>query len=142
MRPRAAAPLLVAEKALLVMLLRSADGVAAALSGMEDADLTGLRSEALLRAARSLARSGRVPSPGALQEALTDEADRRLLSELAQAEPATQASPAECVRVLRLRPLEARLSQIQNELRQAPDDAALNALLSEKTELKRLIASL
>jgi hypothetical protein len=96
----------------------------------------------VLKAALEMAARGERVSVAALQEALTDEDCRRLVSELAVAgAPERGPAPGECVRELKRRPLQARMAQIQKDLGGATGPR-LEALLSEKLQLRRLMGSL
>jgi DNA primase len=132
-------PLIAAEKWLLTLVVQGADGVGDALGELDEAALAGLRSCAVLRAARQLATSGQPITPDGLVGTL-EEADGRLLRELAVQPPPVQAAPSECVRELNWRPLRARMAEIQRELPRAQGPAQ-EALLAEKLFLTRQMAS-
>jgi DNA primase len=138
----AAAALLPAERYLVALMLQGGDGVAEALQELDEGEMAGLRSAPVLKAALELAARGERVSVAALQEALTDEDSRRLVSELAVA-GAPERGPAagECVRELKRRPLQARMAEIQKDLGGATGPR-LEALLSEKLQLRRLMGSL
>jgi DNA primase len=141
-RPAAdARTLLPAERWLLALVAQGAAGVEEALRELEDHHLEGLRSAALLRAARALAEQDeRITLPLLLRE--LDEDAQRLMSEIAVAgAPAEHLSAEECVRVLRLKPLAARMAEIQKSLAGASGEAQ-NALLDEKMRLRRQMAEL
>jgi hypothetical protein len=55
--------------------------------------------------------------------------------------PASASSAADCVRELRCQPLRARMDAVQKALQSASGDG-LNALLTEKNDLRRRIAEL
>jgi DNA primase len=141
LRPAATA-LLPAERYLLALMLQASDGVAEALRELEQQEMDGLRSAPLLKAALDLAGRGERVSVAALQEAVEDEDCRRLVSELAVA-GAPERGPAagDCVRELKRRPLQARMAQIQKDLGGATGPR-LEALLAEKLQLRRLMATL
>jgi DNA primase len=133
--------LLPAEKWLLALMLEGREGVDDALDTLQDADLKGLRSEEVLRAAQGLRAGGRAVRAEALSEAVGEES-RRMLREIAvDGPPTTGLTPADCVRELRCRPLEARMAEIQRDLGRA-SGAAVEALLAEKLQLKRQMAGL
>jgi len=143
--PAAPAPakagLLPAERWLLALMLEGREGVEDALDSLQDADLQGLRSEELLRAAKGLAAGGRAVAAEALAETVGEES-RRMLREIAVDGPPTQGvTPADCARELRSRPLKARMAAIQRDLGGA-SGPALEALLAEKLQLKRLMTGL
>ncbi|PYQ11600.1 MAG: DNA primase [Acidobacteria bacterium] len=137
----ARAGLLPAEKWLLALMLEGREGVGGALDALQDADLQGLRSEEVLRAAKGLAAAGRAVAPETLGDAVGEES-RRMLREIAvDGPPTTGVTPADCARELKCRPLKARMAEIQRDLGRAsgPD---LEALLAEKLQLKRQMAAL
>jgi DNA primase len=128
--------LLPAEKWLLALMLEGREGVGDALDMLHDADLQGLRSEEVLRAAKGLAAGGRAVAPEALADTVGEES-RRMLREIAvDGPPTTGVTPGDCARELKCRPLKARMAEIQRDLGRAsgPD---LEALLEEKLQLKR-----
>jgi DNA primase len=143
--PRAAttaASLLPAERLLLSLLLREAEGVPEALQQLEQRDLEALRSAPLLGAARSLLSAGRRLSAAALEAELEADDARRMLREVAvDGSQAEGVEPLACVRELKRLPLKARMAEIQKDLRVA-EGKALEALLEEKNRLGRLMASL
>ena len=138
---QARAGLLPAEKWLLALMLEGRAGVEDALDTLHDADLQGLRSEEVLRAAKGLSAGGRAVAPEALADTVGEES-RRMLREIAVDGPLTTGvTPGDCARELRCRPLKARMAEIQRDLGRAsgPD---LEALLEEKLQLKRQMAGL
>lgn len=137
--PKAEAALLPAEKWLLTLVVQGVEGVADALGELDEADLAGLRSGAVLRAARKLAAEGQPVTAEGLAGAV-EEADGRLLRELAVQPPPVEAAPSECVAELKRRPLRARMAEIQRELPRA-QGSAQEALLAEKLLLTRQMAS-
>jgi hypothetical protein len=138
--PRVAV-LLPAERWLLALVAQGAAGIEIALDELQEADLEGLRSAALLRVAQAVARrSERVTLPAVLAE--LDEDARRVMSEIAvEGVPEEGLSAEECVRELRRQPLKARMAEIQKRLAGASGDAQ-EALLAEKTRLVRQMAGL
>jgi DNA primase len=130
--------LLAAEKWLLTLLMQGAEGVTEALGELDEADLAGLRTGPVLRAARKLASEGQPVTTDGLVGAV-EEADGRLLRELAVQPPPVEAAPAECVKELKRRPVRARMAEIQRELPRAQGPAQ-EALLAEKLLLTRQIA--
>jgi DNA primase len=138
---RAARGLLPAERWLLALVAQGAAGVENALDELTDADLEGLRSAALLRAAQAVARRDERVTLAAVVAELDEEA-RRLMSQIAvEGAPSEHLTAEECVRVLRLLPLEARMAEIQKSLAGASGEAE-NALLAEKMRLRRQMAEL
>jgi DNA primase len=138
---QARAGLLPAEKWLLALMLEGREGVGDALDTLQEADLRGLRSEEVLRAAKGLAAGGRAVAAETLSETVGEES-RRMLREMAVDGPPTAGvTPADCARELRSRPLKARMAEIQRDLGGA-SGPALEALLEEKLHLKRQMAGL
>jgi DNA primase len=138
--PRASV-LLPAERWLLALIALGAAGVEIALDELQEAELEGLRSAALLRAAQTVARRDeRISLPAVLEE--LDEDARRLMSEIAvEGVPEDGLSAEECVRELRRQPLKARMAEIQKRLAGASGEAQ-EALLAEKTRLVRQMTGL
>jgi DNA primase len=132
---RAEVPLVPAEKWLLTLIVQGVEGVGAALGELDESDLAGLRSTAVLRAARQLAAGGQAITADGLAAAL-EEPDGRLLRELAVQPPPVEVVASECVRELKRRPLRARMAEIQKELPRAQGPAQ-EALLAEKLMLTR-----
>jgi hypothetical protein len=109
---------------------------------LEEQDLAGMRSEAVLRIARSMLSEDGAVNISGLMEASKDESVRRALGELAVEQvPANGLSPEDCVRELKCVPLRARMAQIQRDLSQASGEA-LDDLLREKNLLSRRMATL
>jgi hypothetical protein len=135
--------LLPAEKWLLALLLREAPGAAEALDELTEAELEALASAHVLRAARALRLAGRRVSASTLQEAVTDEAARRFVTELAVVDaPTGDATAMGCVAEIKCRPLEARIDAIREALGRTADDAEQSALLQEQMTLKRRVQDL
>ncbi len=135
--------LLPAEKWLLAMLLREAPGASEVLEELDEADLTGLASAEILRAARALSLRGEAVSATALQAVLESEHARRLVTELAVlAAPTGDATALSCALEIKCRPLEARIDAIREALGRTADDAEQSALLQEQMTLKRRVQDL
>jgi len=103
-----------AERDLLASLVGAPAEAARALVELEEADLEGLASAAVLRAAREVARAGADGLPGRLLERLSEE-EGRLVTGLA-ARFAAPAQPAECVRALRALRFEREQARVQREI--------------------------
>jgi DNA primase len=132
--------LLPAEKWLVALILKGAEGVEEALSELREADFAGVASAELLRAAKSAYLRNEPLSAASLETGLASEDARRLLREIAIDDPPVDAaSPLGCVHELRRRVVKARLAEIQQEL-QAASGASLDALLQEKNALSIQIA--
>jgi DNA primase len=139
--PPPRAVLLPAEKWFLALLLGGDEGIDEALGELTDADLCGLATEAILRAAKALYLKGQKVTASALSGDL-DEAARRTLTEIAVEGPPTEGLTAlSCVRELKRLPLKARMAEIQRDLTSAEGET-LEALLQEKLHLRRMITNL
>jgi DNA primase len=140
--PPARAVLLDAEKYLLILLAQGVEGSEQALSELTETDIAPLRSAELLRAAKGLYLKAERVDAAALMAVVADEDSRRLLSEVAVAAPPAEVLNAlNCARTLKSRVIEGRLAEIQKRL-VAGTGADVDALLLEKTRLRREIASL
>jgi DNA primase len=138
---RRAPTLMPAERWLLALIVTGADGIDEALAELGEADIDGLRAEALLRAAKALWRRDEAVTMASLGEEIDDEG-RRLLSEIAvEGVPGEGLSARECVKEIRRQPLRAKMAEIQKRLQGAQGES-LEALLNEKTRLVREIAGL
>ncbi|MGE0453074.1 MAG: DNA primase [Vicinamibacteria bacterium] len=141
-KPPAKGKLHPAERFLLALALKRAEGLGEALAELQTADLVGLRGERLLLAVKSLIEKDLEASASALEEALSEESDRRLLREIAvENPPVDQTKPWDCVSELRRLALQRRLKEIQGEVARA-SGTALSALLQEKLEITRQMAGL
>ena len=145
-QPAPAAPkrvvLQAAEKWLIALIVKEAAGVDEALEELGEADLDGLASCDVLRAAKAIHRRGEKLTAAALASEAKSEEARRLVTESAmEPGPTGDATPLSCVLEIKCWPLEARLAAIQGEIPGARD-AEQNALLAEKTQLKQQIQSL
>ncbi len=139
--PVGAASLVPAERLLLGLLLRGAEGLDEAMGELGDAEMGGLHSAPVLRAAKGLYLKNEAITATALTAAVEEEA-RTLLTALAMVDgPSTGVSPLDCVKELKRLPLRARMAEIQRALKEAPPEG-LHALLSEKNELVRRMAAL
>ena len=144
--PRSSVPvapkLLPAEKCLLSLLLRGAEGVDAALGELTEAEVAGLGSAAILRAARNLYLRATPVNAAALQSALAGDPAEAFLTAIAVEGVASDGvSAVDCVRELKRLPLKARMAEIQKKLKEAPGEA-VDALLQEKNRLASQMASL
>jgi DNA primase len=138
----ARARLLPAEKWLVTLALANAEGLGDALGALSDQQLGTLAAGGVLTTARRLLAEGRALDASTLLDQLGDEAERRMVTEIAvEAAPETGVSAAECVRELRRLELEGRLQDLRRQLA-APQQGAEDALLREKIEIARQIAGL
>ena len=131
--------LLPAERWLLAFVVHGAPGSAEALGMLTDEALRGLVAEPALRVARALAPHTKITA-AALVSALAN-GNCALIEEAAGYEPPPDFTALECVRVLRRRPFEARMVEIQKRLAGA-SGSELDALLVEKLRLRRQMAGL
>jgi DNA primase len=139
--PPPTAPLLPAERWLLA-LLAGGDGEARqAVRELDEADLRGLAAEELLRAAMRLAEGEASLDASALGAAVSDEARRRLTELLVQEPPGAGVPARACLRELKRRSLQARMAEIQKEIREARPPEQ-DRLLREKHEIHRRMAAL
>jgi len=135
-------PLLPAEKCLISLLLRGSEGVDAALGELSDADIAGLGSASILRAAKGIYLRGEAVNAGALQTALGEDAAAKTLTAIAvDGVQAEGVSPMDCVKELLRQPLKARMAEIQRKLKEASGEA-IDGLLQEKNQLATRMASL
>jgi DNA primase len=144
--PAPAAPpataLLSAEKCFLSLLLQGAEGINEALGELSDADIAGLGSAPVLRAAKGLYLRVAVVDAASLQAALAGDPAEAFLTAIAvEGVQAEGVTPVDCVRELKRQPLKARMAEIQRKLKEAPGDA-VDALLQEKNRLASQMASL
>jgi DNA primase len=141
-RPAVRASLVPAEKLLLALLVRGADGIDLALGAITETDIAGLQSAEVLRAAKTLYLRGEKLTAAALEAALASEEARRMLTAIAvEGGPTDGVTPLDCVRELKSLPLKARMAEIQKTLKSA-SGPSLDDLLREKNQIKRQIASL
>ncbi|HXB56352.1 MAG TPA: DNA primase [Vicinamibacteria bacterium] len=141
-RPTPRPSLVPAEKLLLALLLREREGIDLALGAITDADIVGLQSAEVLRAAKTLYLRGERPTAAALAAALASDEARRMLTAIAvEGGPTDGVTPLDCVRELKSLPLKARMAEIQKTLKSA-SGPSLDALLREKNQIKRQIANL
>ncbi len=134
--------LLPAERWLLALIVRRADGVAEALDELTESELGELASAEALRSARSLALKGKPVTAEALLDAVEAAEVRRVVSELAVSPPPTErVTPLSCVRELQSRVVEQRITEIQKRVR-AAGAGALDELLQEQLELRQRLQHL
>jgi DNA primase len=140
--PPAVTTLLSAEKCFLSLLLQGAEGINEALGELSDADIAGLGSAPVLRAAKGLYLRVAVVDAASLQAALAGDPAEAFLTAIAvEGVQAEGVTPVDCVRELKRQPLKARMAEIQRKLKEAPGDA-VDALLQEKNRLASQMASL
>jgi DNA primase len=137
-RVRAAAtPLRDVERGLLWALMHSPEEAAAAMQGLEPADVQGLKTQSLLEKALGLAAERPEQVPNALLARLSDQ-EAQVLTTVASAQQPPSLDLKECVRVLRFGRIERQLAEIQRNIdRGGPSGEALSHLLRQKTELRR-----
>lgn len=129
------------EKELFARILCGNDDLAF-LEDLHEDEVEGLATAELLLAAKDLWMRGAQVSATALQDGIPSESGRRLLASLVLSnEPADGAPAEDCVKTLRQGRMQARMEEIQRAVRGA-EGAELNALLQEKTDLKRQLAQI
>ena len=134
--------LLSAEKCFLSLLLQGAEGINEALGELTDADMAGLGSAPVLRAAKGLYLRVAAVDAASLQAALAGDPAERFLTAIAvEGVHAVGVTPVDCVRELKRQPLKARMAEIQRKLKEAPGEG-IDALLQEKNRLASQMASL
>jgi len=107
-----------AEKWLLALIVQETEGVTEALAELQEDDIAGLKTAAILRAAKSLQDKGQAVTAASLTEAVAADEDRRLLRELAmEATPVEHADPLGCVLELRRATLGRRLEKAKAGVR-------------------------
>jgi len=142
-RQATAARLLTAEKMLVSLIASGAEGAPQALEELDAAEVEGLVSGPLLLRAKAIALLGRPLSAASLAEGLHEPELERLFSELSvRPEPTGDATPLTCVREIKLRCMERRTEQIQQQLDRAAGDESYARLSLEKLKLKQRIAEL
>jgi DNA primase len=130
-----------AEKWLISLLLQEASGVDEALGELSEAQIEGLASAEVLKAAKALYRRGLKVTAAGLAAEVQDETARRLVTEMAVSPgPTGNATALDCAREIQCWPLEARLEDIQQALRSATGDEL--ALRQEQVQLRRRINEL
>jgi DNA primase len=140
--PPAPTVLLSAEKCFLSLLLQGAEGISEALGELSEADVAGLGSAPVLRAAKGLYLRAATVDAASLQAALAGDPAERFLTAIAvEGVQAEGVTPVDCVRELKRQPLKARMAEIQRKLKEAPGEA-VDALLQEKNRLASQMASL
>jgi DNA primase len=141
-RPAPRPSLVPAEKLLLALLVRGGEGIDLALGAITEADIVGLQSAEVLRAAKALYLRGETPTAAALEAALASDEARGMLTAIAvEGGPTVGVTPLDCVRELKSLPLKARMAEIQKTLKSA-SGPSLDDLLREKNQIKRQIANL
>ena len=128
---------------LVALGLKNLPEIADALAQLEGLDLSSLRAGSILSLLIGYSAAGGDASLGALQEALPDDFDRRVLREIAIQDLEVEASAAHsCALSLRKLLLERRLTEIQKALVQGRAGQDIDAILDEKTRLSREIEAL
>jgi DNA primase len=135
-----------AEKGLIWALARDGAAGLEALAELEDGDLAGLATEAILRQARSLQGTPPESLLPTLVERLT-KGETRLVEELGRPS-APPAVPADCVRALKKRRFDRENAELQREIDRLQEqggaeyDEKLVTLLVRKKDLLQRIEAL
>ena len=111
-----------AERGLIWALIRDSEAGLAALTDLEDDDLSGLATEAILRQARSLQGTPADTLPQTLLERLT-KGEARVVEELGRPSSAP-AHPADCVRTLKKRRFDRERADVQREIDRLQEEGA------------------
>ncbi len=133
------------ERELIVAVLTQPAAAQAALLGLEDEELEGLRSSRLLRLARDLEVDDPEDLPSAFLGRLNEE-ERRWVT--AQAAAGAAAPPEACARTLRLLHLDRERARIESEIDHlqerggSAETARIHALWARKIELVQQIEAL
>ena len=134
----------LAERQLVAALFSRPGEALRALVELGDDDLEGLASAEVLRVARSIGPAADQAVPGMLLERLNEQTAAVVTRVVADAEAA--ATPAECVRTLRVLRCERERARVQREidrLQEAGNGAGqIDALLQRKSELLTRIEAL
>lgn len=140
-----AQPVKASERELLWSLVHEPALVVPLLLEVQDADIEGLRSCEVLRAARDLAVEQPESIPSALFGRLSEK-DAQLLSAVAAHAAPPSRGAEHCLRDLRLQRLRRELSRLQEAIGQIQGNPGraedLRALLAQKLGLSREIADL
>ena len=135
-----------AEKGLIWALVRDGEAGLDALADLEDGDLAGLATEAILRQARSLQGTPPESLLPTLVERLT-KGETRLVEELGRPS-APPAVPGDCVRALKKRRFDRENAELQREIDRLQEqggaeyDEKLVTLLVRKKDLLQRIEAL
>ena len=135
-----------AEKGLIWALVQDAGTGLAALAELDDGDLAGLATEAILRQARSLQGTPAESLLPTLTERLT-KGESRLVEELGRPS-APPAVPGDCVRALKKRRFDRENAELQREIDRLQEqggaeyDEKLVSLLVRKKDLLQRIEAL
>ena len=127
----------------MALALKNLSEVGEAFAEIEGLDLSSLRAGGILTALLRFSVAGGEVSLGALQDALPDDEDRRVLREIAVQDLEVEASSARpCALSLRKLLLERRLADIQKTLVSGGAGEDIDAVLDEKTRISREIEAL
>lgn len=137
-------PVKKVERALIWALIHSPGEAVAALGQLEPADVEGLNSRGILRAAMTLAREGADVASALLERLSTAEAE--LVTEIASQPSAPALDLGACAREVRRLRHERELTEVQRRVAEMQDrsgsDDEMTALLTRRGQLARLIAEL
>jgi hypothetical protein len=134
------------ESGLIWALMRAPEAALAALAELEEADLDGLASRAILQQARSLQEWPAPSLPKTLIERLS-KGEAELVEEVGR-RTSQPADPMECVRRLRTTRLDRERAAIQREISRlqelgaAEHDGQIVTLMARKIELLQQIETL
>jgi DNA primase len=110
------------ERALIWALVRNPEAGLAALADLEEVDLDGLATQAILQQARSLQGTPAEALPQTLLERLT-KGEARVVEELGLPS-SCPADPSECVRTLKKRRFDRERADVQREIDRLQEEGA------------------
>ena len=120
--PRLSARIKTVERALIWALVRNPEAGLAALADLEEVDLDGLATQAILQQARSLQGTPAEALPQTLLERLT-KGEARVVEELGLPS-SCPADPSECVRTLKKRRFDRERADVQREIDRLQEEGA------------------
>ena len=110
------------ERALIWALMRDSEAGMSALEALDDDDLSGLATAAILQQARSLQGTPPEALPKTLLERLT-KGEARVVEELGRP-TSSPANPADCVRTLKKRRFDRERASVQREIDRLQEEGA------------------
>jgi DNA primase len=128
-----------AERDLVLWAFAAPEETIAVLEALDEEDLTGLATAAVLRAMREAAKTGGISTDRVLGR-LTHPADRRILTTLAaRPDPVNpRQSPRDCFNSLRRERLKRELGRLQRQLEQERmDDDTYARISAAKLDIRR-----
>ena len=136
----------LAERGLIWSIQHDPTAGISALAELDDLDLSGLATQAILQQARSLQGTPAEALPATLLERLT-KGEARVVEELGQPS-SSPADPSDCVRTLKKRRLDRERAELQREIDRLQEEGAahydeqITALWARKRDLLHRIEEL